>query len=183
MSRWIATMTMLGMFTALGTLARVGWAQESHSPYAHQGSTELKTLSQQEVDDLRNGAGMGLARAAETNQYPGPKHVIELADSLALSDEQRRAVEEIFGAMQGRARELGRRILDAEKALDAAFAGGQQTDTALAAAVAEIARLQGELRTVHLQAHLATRELLTRHQIQEYDRLRGYGSGHDHAGG
>ncbi|HJR53672.1 MAG TPA: periplasmic heavy metal sensor [Gemmatimonadota bacterium] len=183
MSGWMVTMSALGMFTALGTLARVGCAQEAHSPYAHQGATELKTLSQQEVDDLRNGAGMGLARPAEMNGYPGPRHVMELADSLALSEEQRRAVEEVFDAMQGRARELGSRILDAEKALDAAFAGGQQTEAALATAVAEIARLQGELRTVHLQAHLATRALLTEHQIHEYDRLRGYGSGHDHADG
>jgi hypothetical protein len=170
------------MFTALVAFPRVGSAQEAHSPYAHQGSSELKTLSQQEVDDLVNGAGMGLARAAELNQYPGPRHVVELADSLGLSDEQRRAVEEIFVAMQGQARALGRRILDAEKALDAAFAGGQQTETALAAAVSEIARLQGELRTVHLQAHLETRALLTQHQIHEYDRLRGYRSGHEHAG-
>lgn len=181
MSKWIVTIST-GMLTALGTLAGMGHAQEAHSPYAHQGSKELKTLSQQEVDDLTNGAGMGLARAAELNGYPGPRHVLELADSLALTAGQRAAVEDIFGGMQGRARELGGRILEAEKALDRAFAGGEQTEEALAAAVAEIARLQGELRTVHLQAHLATRALLTEHQIHEYDRLRGYAADHQHAG-
>ena len=181
MSKWIVTIST-GMLTALGTLAGMGHAQEAHSPYAHQGSKELKTLSQQEVDDLTNGAGMGLARAAELNGYPGPRHVLELADSLALTAEQRGIARVIFDGMQGRARELGGRILEAEKALDAAFAGGEQTEEALAAAVAEIARLQGELRTVHLQAHLATRALLTEHQIHEYDRLRGYAADHQHAG-
>ena len=54
------------------------------------------------------------------------------------------------------------------------------TEEALSAAVAKIARLQGELRTIHLRAHLATRDTLTRHQILEYDRLRGYAVKHEH---
>ncbi len=32
---------------------------------------------------------MGLALAAELNGYPGPAHVIELADSLELTEAQR----------------------------------------------------------------------------------------------
>ena len=34
---------------------------------------------------------MGLALAAELNGYPGPSHVLELADKLELSAEQRAA--------------------------------------------------------------------------------------------
>jgi hypothetical protein len=175
MKRWLMT------WMTLATIPGGAMAQEAHSPYAHAGSGEIKTLSQQEVDDLRNGAGMGLARPAELNQYPGPRHVLELADSLALSAEQRQAVEATFADMQGRAKALGMQILDAEKALDGAFAAGGMTEEALASAVSEIARLQGELRTVHLRAHLATRDALTRHQIHEYDRLRGHRSGHAHS--
>lgn len=177
MKRWLTTLMALGAFPAAGL------AQEAHSPYAHEGSEQVKTLSQQEVDDLLEGAGMGLARPAELNQYPGPRHVLDLADSLALSPEQRRAVEETFADMQNRAKALGRQILDAEGALDAAFAAGGITEEALVTAVRRIADLQGELRAVHLRAHLATRETLTRHQIQEYDRLRGYGGGHEHGSG
>ena len=177
MKRWL----MVGM--TLATIPGGAAAQEGHSPYAHAGSEEIKTLSQQEVDDLRNGAGMGLARPAELNQYPGPRHVLELADSLALSAEQRRGVEATFADMQGRAKALGMRILEAEKALDAAFAAGGMTEEALARAVSDIARLQGELRAVHLRAHLATRDALSRHQIVEYDRLRGYAAKHDHGTG
>lgn len=174
MKRWLTTLM------ALGTVPAAGLAQEAHSPYAHEGSEQVKTLSQQEVDDLLEGAGMGFARPAELNQYPGPRHVLDLADSLALSAEQRRGVEVTFAEMQGRAKALGRQILDAERALDAAFAAGGITEEALVTAVTRIADLQGELRAVHLRAHLATRETLTRHQIHEYDRLRGYGGGHEH---
>ena len=73
--------------------------------------------------------------------------------------------------------------MDAEKALDAVFAAGSVTEEELAASVERIAKLQGELRLIHLGAHLAMRELLTEDQIREYDRIRGYGSGHQHAGG
>lgn len=172
--------TWIALLASLGTFPVTGLAQEAHSPYAHQGSEQIKTLSRQEVDDLLSGAGMGLARPAELNGYPGPRHVLELADSLDLSAAQRRAIEATFDAMRQRARALGREILAAEQALDAAFAAGEVTDASLAPAVARIAELRGELRVVHLGAHLATRETLTRHQVHEYDRLRGYESAHEH---
>lgn len=38
----------------------------------------------------------------------------------------------------------------------------------------EIGRLQGELRAVHLQTHLAQRAILTPAQTEQYDDLRGY---------
>jgi len=50
----------------------------------------VKVLSEQQITDLKTGRGMGLALAAEFNDYPGPSHVLELADALQLSDEQRR---------------------------------------------------------------------------------------------
>ena len=158
-------------------------AQEAHTPYAHAGSVEVKTLSPAEVDELLNAEGMGLARAAELNRYPGPRHVLDLADSLGLTAEQRRETERVRGEMRERALALGREIVDAEKALDAAFAAGNVTENALAASVEAIAELQGELRLTHLRAHVAMRELLTPGQIHAYDRLRGYASDHAHSAG
>ena len=175
--RWMAAVV-----AALGS-SGAATAQEAHSPYAHAGSTEVKTLSQAEVDELLEGAGMGLARAAELNRYPGPRHVLELADSLALTAEQRAAAERIFEAMSAGAKELGSAILDAEKALDAAFAAGEMTPETLASSVRRIAELQGDLRNTHLRAHLEMRKVLTAHQIHEYDRLRGYAAGHEHPPG
>ena len=42
----------------------------------------IKALSDQQIADLGAGRGMGLALAAELNGYPGPSHVLELADKL-----------------------------------------------------------------------------------------------------
>jgi hypothetical protein len=68
------------------------WAQ---TPYAGMQSRQIKALSDQQIADLRAGRGMGLALAAELNGYPGPSHVLELADQLGLSPEQRSKVQEI----------------------------------------------------------------------------------------
>jgi len=64
---------IMGLFTAL-------FAQEDHSPYAGQENRTIKALSQGEIKNFLSGAGMGFAKAAELNHYPGPKHVLELAD-------------------------------------------------------------------------------------------------------
>lgn len=157
-------------------------AQQHTSPYAHTGSDVVKTLSRAEVEDLLSGAGMGLARPAELNGLPGPKHVLELADSLALTPDQRRGVQAAFDAMDGRARELGGRVIDAERALDALFAAGRPAPDAIREAVRAAAAATADLRMVHLEAHLRVAALLTPRQIQDYARLRGYAA-HAHHGG
>src|SRR3989338_7309416 len=44
---------------------------------------------------LLAGEGMGLAAPAERNGFPGPKHVLELKDSLRLSRDQAKRTEEL----------------------------------------------------------------------------------------
>ena len=61
----------------------------SQSPYMGQESREIKALSPQEISDYLLGRGMGLAKAAELNGYPGPAHVLELAVQLEITSEQR----------------------------------------------------------------------------------------------
>jgi Spy/CpxP family protein refolding chaperone len=164
----------------LATLAGAGslHAQEHAAPYAGLETRTLKALSEQEVQSYLQGDGMGFALAAELNHYPGPKHVLELAEQLALSPEQRANIERQFTAMQGQAAALGRAIVDREQELDSLFASGTIDSSGLEQAVSDIARLTGELRFVHLRAHLAVKDLLTEHQIGLYDQLRGYGHGH-----
>ena len=65
---------------------------------------------------------MGLALAAELNGYPGPMHVLELADSLHLSDQQRAKMQELFAAMKAEAIPLGERLIAQEADLDKQFA-------------------------------------------------------------
>lgn len=173
MKRLLAfTLTLLVWTLPLG-------GQEAHAPYAQQGSEGLRTLTQDEVDGLLAGEGLGMARPAELNAHPGPRHVLDLADSLALTPEQLEGTRRAFDAMQARARELGRRVLEAEEALDALFVAGGVEGEALEEAVMEAARVRGRLRLVHLRAHLEVKELLRRDQVHEYQRLRGYAGDHE----
>jgi Spy/CpxP family protein refolding chaperone len=156
--------------------------QVSRSPYAGQGGREVKALDPAEVEALLAGQGMGFAKAAELNHYPGPAHVTQLAAQLRLTDEQRRAIQALHAAMQREAVRLGRAIVDLERALDQAFAEQTIDEPRLRGLVSEIARLEGVLRVVHLAAHIETKRLLSPEQVNAYDRLRGYTGGAAHEG-
>jgi hypothetical protein len=145
------------------------------SPYVGQEQRAVKALSADEVEGLLAGAGLGYAKAAELNHYPGPRHVLDLGHELGLTDQQRAAVQASLDRMQQRAQDLGRKVIDAETALDRAFADGTVSAEDLERHVAEIATLRGHLRTTHLAAHLETRAVLSDEQVERYDRLRGYG--------
>lgn len=147
-----------------------------HSAYAEQESSGIAALSRAERDDLLAGAGHGLARAAELHSYPGPRHVLDLAGELALTDAQRDAVTAIHATMLATAQRLGAEIVERERHLDMRFAHGHIEATDLRELTAEIAELQGRLRFAHLAAHLETRALLSPEQVAAYDRLRGYGA-------
>jgi Spy/CpxP family protein refolding chaperone len=100
--------------------------------------------------------------------------VLDLADALALSAEQRGRTEALLGEMQAEAGTLGHALLEREAAVERLFASGDADEAGLRAAVGEAARLRGELRYTHLRYHLAMRALLTQAQIALYDRHRGY---------
>ena len=72
----------------------------AQTPYAGMQTRPIKALSEQQISDLDTGRGMGLALAAELNGYPGPSHVLELADKLELSAEQRATMRALFDSMK-----------------------------------------------------------------------------------
>ncbi len=146
----------------------------SSKPYAGEETRVVKSLSEADTSSLRSGAGMGLAKAAELNHYPGPKHAIELAANLGMSEKQVLESKRAFDAMKDEAVKLGEEIVVKEEALDRLFASGAASAEAVATATAEIATLQGRLRATHLKAHLRMREIMTTEQIAAYDTLRGY---------
>lgn len=152
------------------------WAQHAHSPYAGQESRPIKSLSSDEVRELLNGEGMGLAKAAELNGYPGPKHVLELGEHLKLTSAQVVATEATFRKMKSRAKEVGAQIVEREQTLDALFADREVTPEVLGRSIQQIGALQAELRTIHLDAHLAQLAILTPEQVTRYRELRGYAS-------
>lgn len=143
-------------------------------PYAGLQGRSIKALSEQQVADLRAGKGMSLALAAELNGYPGPLHVLDLAEPLKLSGAQKTRTRELFAQMQQEARSLGEQVLRSEGAIDALFKNRQATREAVSAAAAEAAEAQGRLRAAHLHYHLAMMDVLSPEQVQAYGRLRGY---------
>ena len=144
------------------------------SPYAGEQTRTIKALSEGEISTLLSGHGMGLARAAELNSYPGPRHVLDLADELKLSTAQVAELNRVFDAMKAAALPLGRELIARETELDRLFTGKQASADAVRALTREIGRVQGELRAVHLNAHVATVGILHAEQISRYDALRGY---------
>ena len=157
----------------LALLPAAALAQQGHQPYAGQEKRAVKALSEVEVADLLAGRGMGLAKAAELNGYPGPAHLLENAKALKLTPAQRAAIEAIRARMAEAAAALGREILARERALDTAFAEARIDAAQLSAMAGEIAALMGRLRAVHLAAHIEARPLLSPQQIADYNKLRG----------
>lgn len=170
-SKVAAIATACGL--AIGSASAPAAGQQS--PYVTESARDIKALSAAEIDELRAGAGMGLALAAELNGLPGPRHVLELADSLELDAGQRQRVATVFDRMQARARTVGAVIIGQERELDRAFAAHAITDAEVVERTGRIALLQGELRATHLLAHLETTALLRPEQVRRYGELRGYG--------
>jgi len=166
-------MKPLAIAVVLCVLASAAFAQ---LPYAGMQTRPVKSLSEQQVADLKAGRGMGLALPAELNGYPGPAHVLELADQLALSADQKAHMQSLFDAMKAEAVPLGEKLLAQESALDRLFASRTITADSLKTATAEIGVTQATLRDTHLKYHLATAQILTPEQMQRYAVLRGYGS-------
>jgi LTXXQ motif family protein len=148
--------------------------QHNQTPYAGLQQRPVKALSDQQLSDLRAGRGMGLALAGELNGYPGPLHVIELADQLALSSEQRQRMQQLFDAMKAEAIPVGETLIEQERQLDREFAEQRISPASLNRLTSQIGETQGKLRAVHLKYHLTTAELLSTHQRHRYAELRGY---------
>jgi Spy/CpxP family protein refolding chaperone len=176
---------------AVALMATLAFAQSQHhhgkhhkqaaQPYAGQQTRAVASLADEEVQGFLDGRGMGLARAAELNGHPGPMHVLEMAEELKLTAEQRKAVKAAFDRMKAKAKALGARYIEAEKAVDQAFRSAPANAAAVAARVAEANRLLGEVRLAHLAAHIEITPLLTTEQRARYAELRGYGTqaGHE----
>jgi Spy/CpxP family protein refolding chaperone len=161
-------------FIVLFTLPALTFAQHGHSPYTGQETRTIKALSEEEVQALLDGQGMGLAKAAELNHYPGPRHVLDLAIPLQLSEPQRAETQRIHDRMHQEAVRLGTLIVDKERELEHLFAAEAVDSHTLQHLAKHIAQLQGDLRLAHLQAHVEMRRVLSREQIDTYDALRGY---------
>ena len=163
----VRTLALCVLFSTLAGCA-------GHSHYVGMESRDIKALSAADLEGLRAGRGMSLALAAELNGHPGPLHVLELGDKLALSQSQRTATQELFQRMKVAAIAAGEEFMNAERDLDRLFASKTATPQQLAEALARVAQAQAKLRGSHLQAHLEQVRILTPDQVTRYNSLRGY---------
>ena len=170
--RWLVLTCVLAcaQFPASGSTA------SQPSSYVGQEARDIKSLSPEEIDAYVAGKGMGLAKAAELNGYPGPSHVLALAAQLDLTPAQKLATEALFATMQKEASRLGRTLVEEERRLDRLFASKSVDETSLAKATQEIGTTQARIRAAHLKAHLAQARILTADQTIRYAQLRGYGT-------
>lgn len=167
-------MTSFILAVAVSTLA-VSALANSGSPYVGQETREIKALSQHEIDGYLNGRGMGYAKTAELNSFPGTRHVLDLAEELALTEKQTVQTQAIYKFMKTEAVALGKQLVEQEGELDQRFADRSIDAASIKALSLEIGALQAELRFVHLKAHIEQRSLLTKNQTHRYDRLRDFG--------
>jgi len=147
------------------------------SPYAGEHVREIKSLSTDDINGLKDGTGTpfgGMAKLAELNGYPGPRHVLDLAHQMELTDSQTKQIEHIYQEMNSEAKILGNKIISIETHLDEKFSEGVINEVNLKEKIHESAEFYAKLRNVHLQSHLLMMDVLTLEQIQKYNELRGY---------
>ena len=144
------------------------------SAYGELLDTEIRGIDPATIEGYRTGAGLGMALPAELNGYPGPRHVLDLADELELTSGQQTQIEALFDDMLPQVIALGEQILGQEAGLELAFRDGTIDEESLRDVLDIIESLKAELRFVHLRTHLVTIEILTPHQVQLYNTLRGY---------
>ncbi len=150
---------------------------KGHSPYAGQQNRDLKAFPPQVIKQLENGSGMpfyGMAKPAELNSYPGPKHILQGKKELELSAEQEKQIQQIYDSMDQKAEALGDSLLANERKIEKAFSSGGINQKKLREMVNRSGALYGKLRFTHLQAHLKAKAVLSEEQNQQYDEWRGY---------
>ena len=168
---------VVGLTVSLALGALPAFAQSGHD-HRHSGAPDTEAhrrvdAMQKEFDQVvADGRGFGLAFAADQNGYPGPLHVLELKDALALTPEQEARVHALYAAMLADARPRAARLAAAEARLRAVFAAGTADAAAVRAAVADTEAARAALRLAHLGAHLETRDVLTEAQRRTYQQLR-----------
>jgi len=163
-----------GLAFAQGTAGGERAAVTQANPYAGQQARAIKSLSESEVAALLAGKGAGFAKAAELNGYPGPAHVLELAEPLNLDDVQLAATRQLMAAHRSRAEMIGAEAVEAERALDSLFAHKHADAEAVSQATQRIGALLARIRAEHLDTHLTQTALLSHDQVLRYSALRGY---------
>ena len=137
----------------------------------------IKALSDQEINGFLKGKGMGQGKPAELNNYPGPRHVMELSNKLNLTGDQLNETQKIFKTMQSTSIKYGELLIKKEMEIENMFHEKIAESKKLEKLITESAILKSKIRYAHLVAHIQQKALLTDHQIHTYNQLRAYVDG------
>ncbi len=143
--------------------------------------------SAERAKGLLEGRGMGMATPAENNGYPGPRHVLDAADTLKLDPAQKAETQKLFEAMRAEAIPASKQLLADEAALDQLFIDRKADMASITAASERAAMSESAVRVIHLKYHLAMVKILRPDQIKAYGALGSHpegaaSTGHDHSG-
>ena len=144
------------------------------SEYIGQEHREIKSLSQEDIEELQQGKGWGLAKAAELNGIPGPAHLLEMKTEIQLTAQQVEKIVQLYAEMKANAIQLGLEFIELERQLNTAFAERTIDEESLQELLGHIEEVRAQLRYVHLSTHLKALPILTSQQITLYNKLRGY---------
>ena len=171
----MSKLVQVSLVVLMSVLTGNAAAQQGHmSKYAGQEDREIKSLSPEDLKELRNGGGWGLAKAAELNGMPGPSHLLKMKNEVELSADQVERISKLFETMKAKAISQGAELIALEKQLEEVFRNKTVTDAHLRLTLSRIADVRKELRYIHLSTHLQTPKILSAKQIAKYNSLRGY---------
>jgi hypothetical protein len=147
----------------------------AHAAEAAREGTGIPALSEALAAGYLDGKAMWQASVAELNHYPSPRRVLELAESLELTEGQRRATTNLHEEARREAIRLGEELVALEQRLNRIFVWNQATADNISRVVLDIGTLQTQLRLTHLVASIRQKPLLTEEQVRRYDELQGRG--------
>jgi len=96
---------------------------------------------------------------------------------IALTATQEVQIQDLYKKMKAKAIPLGKNLIELEVILNNRFADKTITDAQLVKQLELISSVRTQLRYVHLATHLQTPKILSAQQVEQYNQLRGYGSG------
>ena len=147
------------------------------SNYIGQEKRIIKSLSADDISQLKQGKGWGLAKAAELNGVPGPAHVLQMKKKISLTQAQEKKIQALFDDMESKPIPLGKKLIELEKRLNQNFSNHTINKKSLMTQLEQIAVIRKDLRFTHLVTHLQTLDILKPEQVTLYNKLRGYSSG------
>ena len=126
----------------------------------------LSALSKEDLKGLRRGHGTpfgDMAKAAELNGFPGPRHVLDLKRN-GLTSKQVSEIEEIYRKMNLLYIKVGAELV-AKAFMDREFKEKRVNSKSLKKMIQSSAVKYSELRYIQLVAHLETAKILKKGKL------------------